>query len=176
MGSLTSKPRRSKRKTKPFETTKHNSMTQNEIIDAQQAQIDELEAKLETETEQRKSVESELEDLADDCEWLSDILFELEDDLFGEYQSTLALNELDADSIAEHLIETQSDDSESGDETNDRRQLDPPELAYERSSSGPVTSSSVNSRRTRPWHGKSLSGSSRAGEKDWKRATSSPRG
>ena len=93
--------------------------TQNEIIDTQQAQIDELEAKLETETERRKSVESELEELTDDCDWLNDILFDLEDDLFGEYQSTLALSELDADSIAEHLIETQSSDTESGDDAND---------------------------------------------------------
>ena len=93
--------------------------TQNETIDAQQAQIDEPEEKLETETEQRESLESELEDLVDDCEWLSDILFNLEDDLFGEYQSTLALSELDADSITAHLIETQSDDSESANEAND---------------------------------------------------------
>ena len=87
-------------------------------LDDKQAQINDLKAKLETETERRKSVESELEDLADDCEWLNDILFDLEDDLFGEYQSTIALNELGADSLIEYLLEDHTDDAETTEAEN----------------------------------------------------------
>ena len=54
---------------------------------------------------------------------LEDIVFDLEEDLFGEYQSTLALSELDADSIVEYLIETQSDDSASADDASDDSNL-----------------------------------------------------
>ena len=89
---------------------------QQEQLDDKQAQINDLKAKLETETERRKSVESELEDLADDCDWLNEILFELEDDLFGEYASTIALNELGADSLIEYLLEDHTDDAEATEE------------------------------------------------------------
>ena len=118
---------------------------QQEQLDDKQAQINDLKAKLETETERRKSVESELEDLADDCEWLNDILFDLEDDLFGEYQSTIALNELGADSLIEYLLE---DHTETQKQPRQRTRSSATHSG--RSCSGPVRSLSANSRRMRP--------------------------